>query len=574
MKQNEEQKKERFPYSSMPEQDGSHISGAVNADLNAAAVETHLDKFHAAQGHGYAAEQANNLYDILTGKDAKIVGGDNAKNGPDRRISGVNIQTKYYQTASQSVAAAFENGQYRYLNPDGSPMQLEVPQEQYTDVVKAMARRIERGEVPGITNPADAKSLVREGHFTYNQARNITKFGTVESLTFDAVNGAVVCTSAFGITATLAFAQSIWSGESVDIAVERASYAGIKTGGAAFANTVITSQLMRTGLNQALLGPTNSIVKLLGPKSSVIIANALRDGANIYGAAAMNSVSKLLRGNILTTTAMTIVLSAKDIGNAFRGRISGQQLFKNLTTTAAGMAAGTAGFIAGKFVLNLIAPGTGKVAGLIVGAASAAGGGTIGGSVTNRVIGKFIEDDAVALTKMIEDSFCQMAQDYMLSQEEVDIVLDDLALELSGEKLLEMYASPNHQAYADDLVEGQIERLVRGRCRIYLPTEADMIRGIGRLVEDAEQRTGIFSFDVSGQPDPVEIGRQLTGKELSPQAARKAWYATKQMNIAQTQAERRLRKMNADEEAFQEEREKIHSERDSLKNQIQELLNQ
>lgn len=68
-------------------------SNAVNADMNAA-----------AQGHGYAAEQANNLYDILTGKDAKIVGGDNAKDGPDRMVNGVNIQTKYCHDAASSGA--------------------------------------------------------------------------------------------------------------------------------------------------------------------------------------------------------------------------------------------------------------------------------------------------------------------------------------------------------------------------------------------------------------------------------------------------------------------------------------
>lgn len=85
-------------------------SGAVNADMNAAAQQTQMDKFQAAQGHGYAAEQANNLYDFLTGKDAKIVGGDNAKDGPDRMVNGVNIQTKYCHDAASSVQAAFENG--------------------------------------------------------------------------------------------------------------------------------------------------------------------------------------------------------------------------------------------------------------------------------------------------------------------------------------------------------------------------------------------------------------------------------------------------------------------------------
>lgn len=64
-------------------------------NLSRAAQQTQMDKFQAAQGHGFAAEQANNLHDILTGKDAKIVGGDNAKDGPDRMVNGVNIQTKY-----------------------------------------------------------------------------------------------------------------------------------------------------------------------------------------------------------------------------------------------------------------------------------------------------------------------------------------------------------------------------------------------------------------------------------------------------------------------------------------------
>ena len=39
----------------------SESAGVVNADMNAAAGQTHMDKFHAAQGHGYAAEQANHL---------------------------------------------------------------------------------------------------------------------------------------------------------------------------------------------------------------------------------------------------------------------------------------------------------------------------------------------------------------------------------------------------------------------------------------------------------------------------------------------------------------------------------
>lgn len=537
-------------------------SNAVNADMNAA-----------AQGHGYAAEQANNLYDILTGKDAKIVGGDNAKDGPDRMVNGVNIQTKYCHDAASSVQAAFENGQYRYVNADGSPMQLEVPADQYEKAVELMAKRIERGEVPGVTDPEQAKEIVRKGKFTYQQAVNITKFGTIESIAFDAVNGAIICTSAFGITAALTFAQHCWQGDPMDVAVEEAAYSGLQVGGAAFANSVITAQLMRTDLPKLLQGPTDVIVDLLGPKVSAILANALRDGANIYGAAAMKSLSKLLRCNFVTSTVMTFVLSASDIRNAFRGRISVKQLIKNIITVGGGIAGGIVGAAAaGQAILGLA---TGGASTLVSGAVAAVGGmagGMAGSSGAHALVGQFVEDDAVEMTRLIEDAFCQQAQDYLLNQDELEIALDELNLKLTGEKLLDMYASPDHEAYAEQFVKEIVERTVQGRCRIYMPTEAQMIQGIGRVVKDAEHGTGIFQEKSGQRPDPVAVGRALTGKEYAQRSARKGFYAARQMNTAQTQAENRLRKMADDERQYQQKITSIRQERAGMKNELAELM--
>lgn len=548
-------------------------SGAVNADMNAAAQQTQMDKFQAAQGHGFAAEQANNLYDILTGKDAKIVGGDNAKDGPDRMVNGVNIQTKYCHDAASSVQAAFENGQYRYVNADGSPMQLEVPADQYEKAVELMAKRIERGEVPGVTDPEQAKEIVRKGKFTYQQAVNITKFGTIESIAFDAVNGAIICTSAFGITAALTFAQHCWQGDPMDVAVEEAAYSGLQVGGAAFANSVITAQLMRTDLPKLLQGPTDVIVDLLGPKVSAILANALRDGANIYGAAAMKSLSKLLRCNFVTSTVMTFVLSASDIRNAFRGRISVKQLIKNIITVGGGIAGGIVGAAAaGQAILGLA---TGGASTLVSGAVAAVGGmagGMAGSSGAHALVGQFVEDDAVEMTRLIEDAFCQQAQDYLLNQDELEIALDELNLKLTGEKLLDMYASPDHEAYAEQFVKEIVERTVQGRCRIYMPTDAQMIQGIGRVVKDAEHGTGIFQEKSCQRPDPVAVGRALTGKEYAQRSARKGFYAARQMNTAQTQAENRLQKMADDERQYQQKITSIRQDRAGMKNELAELM--
>ena len=58
-------------------------------------------KFSLSTGHGFAAENGNNLYDSFNGKKAKVVGDNNLLNGPDRIVFNKNgtitqIQDKYY----------------------------------------------------------------------------------------------------------------------------------------------------------------------------------------------------------------------------------------------------------------------------------------------------------------------------------------------------------------------------------------------------------------------------------------------------------------------------------------------
>ena len=149
-------------------------------------------KFTQPGGRGFAAERGNNLIDCVKGLNASVVGDDNAANGPDRKIINRDgsitwIQDKYYPYASQSVNAAFNDaGQYRYLDGNGKPMQLEVPADQYDNAVQMMRDKIQNGQVPGISDPDEAVNLIRKGNLTYEQAGNIAKAGTVDSLKYDA----------------------------------------------------------------------------------------------------------------------------------------------------------------------------------------------------------------------------------------------------------------------------------------------------------------------------------------------------------------------------------------------------
>ena len=106
------------------------LGGYLEGNLKTVENLTIERKFTYEKGHGFSAERANNLSDVLKGRNATVVGDDNAKNGPDRKIVNRNgevtlIQDKYYSTASKSVSAAFdeETGLYRYVDAEGKPMQ-------------------------------------------------------------------------------------------------------------------------------------------------------------------------------------------------------------------------------------------------------------------------------------------------------------------------------------------------------------------------------------------------------------------------------------------------------------------
>lgn len=133
-------------------------------------------------------------------------------------------------------------------------MQIEVPSDKYEETVQAIERRIKRGEVPNVTNPDEAK--------------NIAKAGTIEFIIYDAANGLIIATSAFGISSVLSFAVSIWNGKEFDETIKIATYTGLKVGRVTFISAVLAGQLSKAGLNSALIVSSETIVEIMGPKAS------------------------------------------------------------------------------------------------------------------------------------------------------------------------------------------------------------------------------------------------------------------------------------------------------------------
>lgn len=434
-------------------------------------------KFRYDKGHGFAAERGNNLYDALQGKKATIFD-DNAKDGPDRKIINRNgtvilIQDKYHKTARASVNNAFdqETELYRYMDAEGKPMQLEVPADQYDKAVKVMAEKIQEEKVPGVADPQEASSIVKKGKLTWQQAKNLTKAGNIDSLKYDAANGTIIAVGAMGISFAIDFALCKLNGQNHIEALKNASLNGLKTGGAIFATYVISSQLAKTGLASAMAPTTDAIANSLGRGLSEAILQAYGvEVANMASKEIAKQISKLLQSQIITSGVLVVVLSADDVIDLFRGRISKEQLLQNLVVTIMGTGGMLAGTVAGGAVGTFIAPGAGTAVGSVTGGIL---GGTAAGFVAQKGQSAFLESDADKMYEILSAKFNAMCFDYMLNEKEVNEVVDELKSELSGSVLKDMYQSEDREKFAEDLMRPIFETKVASREKIEIPTEEE-----------------------------------------------------------------------------------------------------
>ncbi len=430
-------------------------------------------------GHGWSAERGNNLIDnikgVFQGHHSIVVGDSNAKDQADRLTtfadgSKLFIQTKYYSDAARSIAACFRDGQFRYVDADGKPMAIEVPADQYEHAVRYMEKRIANGEVPGVSDPSEAINIVKKGNLTYQQAKHIAKAGTVESILYDAAHACVTAGTSMGLSAATNFAINIWNGESIDTAIKESLLQGLQAGGTSFIISVLSSQAAKSGLNTAMIPASKVIVHALGPKASAVIVNAFRPaGSAIYGAAAMQSAAKLLRGNVITSSVTFVVLEAVDVADIIQGRISWKQLAKNASATAAGITAGALGYLGGAAIGTAILPGAGTIVGIIVSAAAGWGANEGARAVADMIA----EDDATEMIRIIETQFPIIAEEYFLNEDEVDKSVENLQGLVTAEMLKQMYQYRNHEAFARQLIELAIDPVVAKRDYVELPSEEE-----------------------------------------------------------------------------------------------------
>lgn len=388
-------------------------------------------------GHGIYAEEVSTILDRINGDHSTVVGRDNAKNGPDKLVNGRPVQCKFCKTASSSVGACFKKNpktgvsEYRYFDlKSGKPMQVEVPADQYEKALQAMQDRIVKGQIPGVTDPASAKDLVRKSILTYSQARNLAKAGTFESITYDMATGTVTCTFAAGISSLVSFGLVFWQTKARKKAQDAAVDTAIQVFGPTFAANLISNQIARTGLTKALIPLSEKITKALGIELVQKLVNAKRallGQGKISGAAASKSFAKALRSTAVSEGILFVVFSVPDTYKVIARKITGAQFTKNMVSRSAAFL----GNIAGTYGMGMLVGKGGekigkkvdKRVGAVIGFAGGMVGGAVFGAAIKSLTDLFKEDDSVITARLVNAVIANMAVDYFLTEEEADILI-------------------------------------------------------------------------------------------------------------------------------------------------------
>lgn len=404
------------------------------------------------QGHGLAAEYANNIADQVKNPFIKVerIGQNNAKNGADRIVGNVNIQTKYLSTAKNSVNAAFnskaDGGMYRYEG-----MQLEVPKDQYLDAIEIMKKRIAEGKVQGHTNPEDAKYIVRKGSVTWNEAKMIAEGGNIISLKYDVMDGVVQSIPMAGISFVIMFAQAKWAGEDNKSAAISAVKAGV--------GSLCMGTLVYAGSQQFAKIFTAKIAQQASEK---IAAEAVAKNAGLA-----ISFGIILVPNIFNTLA---------------GRISKQQLLKNTVVAGGGLISSIAASAGAGAVLGSVVPGAGTAIGAVVGTAAGIAGGVAGTFATKKIMDQFIEDDRIEMFAILKEEYLDAVMSITLSQKEFDAIqkiIFDRSLENKLRDMFHYGKSGDTRQYArENIVDKAINNVIEDRETI---KDADILEGLSVL---------------------------------------------------------------------------------------------
>ena len=233
---------------------------------------------------------------------------------------------------------------------------------------------------------------------------------------------------------------------------------------------MITLQLSKTAVVNLFKPGAEALVNVCGKTFAETLLKAY--GANAAGAsAAQTAAVNLLKTQALTQTVTLVILTLPDVIQVIEGRESGQQLIKNLGITVAGLVGGTAGYVAGSIAGGTILAGPGNIVGGLIGSFA---GGALASYLAKMGFDQLIIDDAEAMMDIIETEFCNLCEDYLITEDEAGEIADKLGTVFTDKVFKDMYQSKDRNAFAREQMTGLFEEVNSNRETIHVPTDFEM----------------------------------------------------------------------------------------------------
>ncbi|BAK15118.1 Mu-like prophage protein [Solibacillus silvestris StLB046] len=346
---------------------------------------------------------------------------------------------------------------------------LEVPFEQYH-------------EIHAHFNNSD---IIKQGAFTYEQVRHILDAGNIHNLVIDERGCIDFKKEIIGMSTAISFAQSKWNGAERSTAVENAVLTGLTVIGEPFAEEIIEKQIDNLNIvdHIELDEGIASAVKKNGAKAVVKRMASTATKKAMYSSVIAKKAITLLNANVVTGAIVTGVMSSVDIIRAIKNQMSPAQLFKNISKTAASVAGSIIGLIVGGGIGLSIPNVSTTVISLIGGIIGLIIGSILTTTLVKKVLDLFIKDDAVKMLEIFNEELINLVEQYLLNEKELQLVLSDFnEMYNMQEEFRKMYATEDRVAYARTMIEKELNRIVRLRMYLQVPTNEELYEAIKRLV--------------------------------------------------------------------------------------------
>lgn len=385
------------------------------------------------------------------------------------------IENIYCPTSELTAVACLENSKLNYKD-DAHTISYEVPLEQYEHVIELLLEQF--------GSETNVRNVVKQGAFTYTQVKHILDAGNIHNLKINEQGRIDFKEEVIGMSAAISFAQSKWNGAERTIAIENAVYTGLTILGETFAEEAIMYEFEHnnpTG-HIELSEDIRSAVKQNGIKAVVKKMATKATQKAMYGSVLAKKAILLLNANVVTGALVTGVMSTVDIARTIKGEMSSTQLFKNVAKTAASVAGGIVGTIVGGG-LGLTIPNVsttiisiiGGIIGLIIGSSLAS-------KLSKKVLDLFIKDDSLYMLEIFNKQLAISVENYLINEQELHQALQDFnTLHDMPDQLRDMYASENREAFAKNLIDRELARIVKLRMYLHVPTNQEIYKVLKSL---------------------------------------------------------------------------------------------